>query len=357
MKKVLYISNIEVPYRVRFFNELAEKCDLIVLYERKSSTNRDDRWTRSVEGKYTVKYLNGISTKAENAFSFGILKEIFSGYDSIIIGCYNSPVQMLAIMALRCLRKPYFVNLDGEAFLEGNGIKPRIKRAFLKGACGYLTAGEKTTLSLKKVFPDGNAVPYYFSSMSEAELERNKTVGMQRRNDTILVVGQYYDCKGIDVARKLAQMDAAHKYKFVGMGKRTELFKERFSGMIPDNVEIIPFLQKKELEEEYRNCGLLLLPSRQECWGLVINEAASFGMPIVSTWGSGAAVEFLADAYPQYLAKPGDAEDLYRCIRNCVDAEDNEAYSAYLIGKSKEYTIERSVRAHLSALGIEKEED
>jgi len=80
-------------------------------------------------------------------------------------------------------------------------------------------------------------------------------------------------------------------------------------------------------------------------------------MPIVSTWGSGAAVEFLADAYPQYLAKPGDAEDLYRCIRNCVDAEDNEAYSAYLIGKSKEYTIERSVRAHLSALGIEKEED
>ena len=33
-KKVLYISNIQVPYRVRFFNLLAEKCDLTVLYER-----------------------------------------------------------------------------------------------------------------------------------------------------------------------------------------------------------------------------------------------------------------------------------------------------------------------------------
>jgi len=52
--------------------------------------------------------------------------------------------------------------------------------------------------------------------------------------------------------------------------------------------------EDKELEEEYKTCAMLVLPTRQECWGLVINEAASFGMPIVSTWGSGAAVEFLS---------------------------------------------------------------
>ena len=36
-KKILYISNIEVPYRVSFFNEFAKHCDLTVLYERKKS--------------------------------------------------------------------------------------------------------------------------------------------------------------------------------------------------------------------------------------------------------------------------------------------------------------------------------
>ena len=46
------------------------------------------------------------------------------------------------------------------------------------------------------------------------------------------------------------------------------------------------------------------------CLRLVVNEAASFGTPIVSTWGSGAAMEFIGDDYPQFLAKPADAGSL-----------------------------------------------
>lgn len=34
MKEVLYISNVEVPYRNEFFNQLALKCNLTVLYEK-----------------------------------------------------------------------------------------------------------------------------------------------------------------------------------------------------------------------------------------------------------------------------------------------------------------------------------
>ena len=95
MKKVLYLTNIEVPYRVCFFNELAKHCDLTVLYERKKSSNRNNEWSKSEKHIFKSKYLNGIKIKAENAFSFGILKEIFSDYDVVIVGCYNSPVQKI----------------------------------------------------------------------------------------------------------------------------------------------------------------------------------------------------------------------------------------------------------------------
>lgn len=47
MKKVLYLTNIEVPYRVRFFNELARFCDLTVVYERRFSDGRDRTWMES----------------------------------------------------------------------------------------------------------------------------------------------------------------------------------------------------------------------------------------------------------------------------------------------------------------------
>lgn len=346
MKKVLYIANIEVPYRTRFFNELAKQCDLMVLYEREKSSNRNEEWAKSEKHYYRIKYLKGIAVDPEKAFSFGILREIFSGYDHIIVGCYNSPVQMMAILVMRLFRIPYFLNLDGEPFLEGNGLKTKLKRFFLTGAEKYLVAGEKAAQSLKPIAGNSEIIPYYFSSLSEQEINAHRALAQDcKRNDTILVVGQYYDYKGMDVALEAARKDLSLHYKFVGMGSRTEQFVKEHA--IPENVEIIPFLQKEELEREYQTCAMLVLPSRQECWGLVINEAASFGMPIVSSWGSGAAVEFLADAYPEFLAKPEDAEDLLKCIRQLLKSEEKETFSSYLLTKTQNYCIERSVQAHL----------
>ena len=132
MKKILYISNIEVPYRVKLFNELARHCDLTVLYERRKSDNRNEKWTKSEDSLYKKEYLNGIKIGGDNSFSLRIIRKIFEGYDSIIVGCYNSPVQMLLILLMKILHKPYILNLDGEIFAEGNGLKTRIKKFFLK---------------------------------------------------------------------------------------------------------------------------------------------------------------------------------------------------------------------------------
>jgi glycosyltransferase involved in cell wall biosynthesis len=164
------------------------------------------------------------------------------------------------------------------------------------------------------------------------------------------VVGQYFEYKGMDVALAAAKMDKTIQYKFVGMGKRTPLFMAELMSDA-ENIEVVPFLEKKALEKEYRSCMMLVLPSRQECWGLVVNEAASFGTPLVSTWGSGAAVEFIADDYPQFLAEPGNSASLYKCIKLLKESEKKE-YSVYLKKKSARYSIEKSVAAHLEACGI-----
>jgi glycosyltransferase involved in cell wall biosynthesis len=342
LKKVLYMTNIETPYRVRFFNELAKHCDLTVLYEKRSVENRNEVWAKSAQSKHRRRYL-----PRESIWFSGILGELHGDYDVIIVGCYNSPVQMIAQLYMRLRGIPYIINLDGEAFLKGKGIKTQLKKFFLSGAQKYLIAGEKAALSLQTVVGDKRVIPYGFSSLTENELEDGRLAAENcERDNTVLVVGQYFDYKGMDIALDAARMDLSIKYKFVGMGSRTDLFVHDHE--VPPNVEIVPFLQKRELEKAYQTCGMLLLPSRQECWGLVVNEAAAFGMPVVSTWGSGAAVEFLSERYPQFLAKQEDAEDLLLCIKRVLAMENKAEYQQFLLGKSSAYSIEKSVAAHIA---------
>ena len=349
MKKVLYVTNIQVPYRVKFFNELSKYCNLTVLYERSSSDNRNIQWSKSENEHYKSLFLNGIHVGRETTFSFNILKYVFSDYDAIIIGCYNSPVQMFTILVMRLFKKEYFLNIDGEIFV-GEGIKSKMKRFFLNGASKYFIAGEQSALSLKQIVKSSyTIIPYYFSSLSKDELEEYSKQNKNREN-FVLVVGQYFDYKGLDVAVEAAKQMTEVQFLFVGMGYKTEQFSLDFKINDYPNIKVIPFLQKEELNVLYQKARLLILPSRQECWGLVVYEAAAFGTPIVSTYGSGAAEEFLINGYEHFLAEPGNPDDLIRKIKLALEYKDIQLYSNYLREKASQYHIERNVECHLKAI-------
>ena len=348
MRKVLYITNIEVPYRVKFFNKLSKYTDLTVLYERDGSSNRNSEWAKSVDASFTKKFLGGRKISNENSFSLGIIKYLKGNYDDIIISCFNSPVQIIGMLYLRLTRKKYILSFDGEQFIGDKGLKNAIKRFIICGADKYLVAGDIAAENIKKLVRNKKVYSYNFSSYTAEELEENKKNPSARRKE-VLVVGQYFDYKGLDIAVKIARFDPSINYRFVGMGSRTEQFVNDLQLSNDANIEVVPFLQKQALNKEYRESGLLLLPSRKECWGLVINEAASFGLPIVATNGSGAAKEFLRGKYSRYLFDSNDIKGMHDVISELL-SQDNKEYSDYLIETSSKYSVENMVDAHLKVL-------
>ena len=354
MKTVLYVTNIEVPYKVKFFNQLSTKCDLTVLYERKESSNRDATWVNSIFKNYKIKCFDGDKIGNEFSFSISAIKCMLQKYDVVILSCVNSPVQIMASLVLRLLKKKFYFSLDGELFVGKSKIKSTLKKFFVKGATMYLSAGEVSSDNLKMIVGDKPIIPYYFSSLTQAEILHNiSSEELQERDDFILVIGQYFDYKGLDIAIQAARMDSSIKYKFVGMGKRTDMFINEQHVRELKNVTVIPFLQKEELQNEYKKAKAVVLPSRQECWGLVVNEAASFGTPIISTRGSGAAVEFLEEQYSQYLAISGDVKSLYNAIVKLIES-DNSEYEKFLKNKSLDYSIEHMVDKHIEAFEKDK---
>lgn len=350
LKRILYVSNIEVPYRTEYFNQLSKKIDLTVLYERKKSSNRDKKWSNSIDSIYEKKYLKGIKIKNENVLDIRILKYVLSKkYDEVIIGCFNSPTQIFAIIIMKLFRRKYILNLDGDYFLEGNGLKQKIKRFLIRGAKKYFVAGENTKKKLSKFILKEKIYSYRFSSLTKNELQENENNKNQNINNSILVVGQFFDYKGLDIALEVAKSHTNRKFKFIGSGTRSELLKKEIEGRNLKNVELIPFLEKKMLFEEYKNCLCLLLTSRKECWGLVVNEAASFGCPIISTKNSGAAMEFLNDKYKEYLVENNDVNRYVHLI-NALENKDLEKYKLYLLKKSLDYNIENTVTDTITML-------
>ena len=258
---------------------------------------------------------------------------------------------MAAIEFMKHRRISYVINSDGLVFDNGSFLKRAVRRHILKGAGAYLIAGEASIPSLRNIVGlEGKIKSYAMTSLTSHRVESLAVATSERDLGSVLVVGQYQDYKGLDVALDAAgELCSDLSFRFIGAGNRSEEFKLAVKKRGLNNVTIIPYLDEADLAKEYQAAGLFILPSRQECWGLVVNEAAACGCPVVSTWGSGAAIDYISQDYPELLAEPGDASSLQLAINNFYNfsSREKQEYSAYLIEKSASYTIEKMVEAHV----------
>ena len=102
---------------------------------------------------------------------------------------------------MRLFKKKYILNLDGEYFLDGKNFKQKIKRFLIKGAQDYLIAGEKSGENLSKYVSKERVHPYYFSSLTNKELEEHAKNINQNLTNKILVVEPFMN---IDDVKKIA---------------------------------------------------------------------------------------------------------------------------------------------------------
>lgn len=347
--RILYLTNFHNPYRDEFFEQLGRKCDLTVLFEKRSDETRDASWFK---GAKATSFRELFLPESERGFASPTMARVIEeGWTFVIVGCFNSPQQMVAIGRMRKQRIPYIVNSDGWIFDTGSIVKRVVRRHVLRGADAYLCAGESCVPSLRQeIGPRATIFPYPLSSLTNEDVTRLQQVHRKRDSRIVLVVGQYENYKGLDVALDaLKTIHSDIKIKFIGMGRKTDSFHKLVAKYGLEDVELVPFLSPTDLYREYQTAGLMILPSRQECWGLVAIEAAACGCPIVSTWGSGAAIDLLFRDYPQQLADPGDSSSLAAVIKEYFNSSSayKQRYSQYLSNAAGKYTIENSVSATL----------
>ena len=358
--KVLFMTNIPSPYRVDFFNELGKNCDLTVAFTNEYHTNRDKSWKNFKFENFKGVFLRGVTIKGLNV-CFGIKKIIKKGaFDKIICANFTDITGMIAINYMRRHRIQFYLESDGGFVKKGKGIKEKIKRWCVKGAQGYFsTAEEHDKYYLAYGATQDKLIRYPFSSIKDFEIEKSivtlekklfirKNLGVKEEK-VVLAVGQFIHRKGFDILLKASEKFPSNiGVYFIGGEPTKEYLKYK-----KDNIHFVGFKSRAELKEYYRMADVFVLPTREDIWGLVINEAMACGLPVITTDRCIAGLELIQNGENGYIVPVDDSDALAKKVNEVMQSDKvREKMSKNNLTKIRYWTVESMVKKHLEVLGM-----
>ena len=93
---------------------------------------------------------------------------------------------------------------------------------------------------------------------------------------------------------------------------------------------------------------LFVLPTRYDVWGLVINEAMSFGLPIITTDMCIAGMELVVDGFNGFIVPVGNVEELRdRMVYVLSDDSISSKMGESSLRVASKYTIQNMVLDHI----------
>ncbi len=366
MLKVLFIVNIPSPYRVSFFNELGKYCDLTVLFEKSTSDERDASWKNYEFNNFRGVFLKGCSVGAATAICFDVKSYLKKDeYDYIVCANFTSPTGILAVNYMKRHNIPYWLECDGGFAKSGKGPKELLKKYVMSDAQGYLSTGRDNDKYYEIYGAEKSKIYRYpFSSikaddvvtevLSETEkLQLKEKLGL---GDGIvaLAVGQFIPRKGFDVLLKAAdKLREKVSICFVG-GEPTEEYLKIKEELNLDNIFFEGFKLKSQLREYYLAADMFVLPTREDIWGLVINEAMAYALPVITTNNCAAGNELIEESVNGYLVDVEDDINLAKRIDELAKDKDlRQSMAKANFVKMQGYTIEEMAKKHIEIFSKE----
>jgi glycosyltransferase involved in cell wall biosynthesis len=109
-------------------------------------------------------------------------------------------------------------------------------------------------------------------------------------------------------------------------------------------------LTEDELAQRYVEADVFALLSRHEPWGVVVNEAAASGLPLVLSDRVGAAHDLLRDGENGYVVPADDVDAAAEALRRLADPELRARFGERSRELVRAWGYEPSVEAFVAAV-------
>ncbi len=290
MTRVTVVSPEPTPYRAPLFDRVAEHVELTVIYAARTVAARE--WSFALHHRHV--FLRGLAVpgarrllRHDYPLTPGAVPALQrSRPDVVVVSGWSTFASQASIAWARARRVPYVLHVESHDL----DPRPRWRRAVknavgtraIRGAEGILVVGSGARTSVlargaKSVRVFANTIDVDKWIARAESLERSAHEGV-----VVLSVGRDVPEKGFDVLRP-ACTQANVDLQLVTGG-----------------------LTEQELAQRYVDADVFALLSRHEPWGVVVNEAAASGLPLVLSDRVGAAYDLLRDGENGFLVPADD---------------------------------------------------
>lgn len=365
MKKVLFLTNIPVPYRMDFFNELGKYVDLTVAFERVHAKTREDSWLEGMCKNFSGIFMKGISAGDDCAFCPEVINIIRKGkFDVIIVGAYYTPTGMLAIEYMNIHHISYGFSGDGGFIKEDSKIMYSIKTHLQGNGRFYFSPSKYGDQVVEHYGADKDVVYRYpFTSLNDEDIlhvpiSRSEKKSLKEELEInekkiALGVGRLVGFKAWEslpiMAKELGNDIGVY---LIGGSPSGSCYERTFSECHESNFHVIDFKRKDELWKWYKAADVLVFPTRGDVWGLVVNEALACGLPVVTTTKCVSGVELIKNKQNGYVVTVDDIDTMVNVTSDILELDD-ESYSTmqnYSLDSIRAYTIPNMARSYAEVI-------
>lgn len=358
--RIAVIANMVDPNRGALFEGVArqEGIELLVVYETGMEANRSwevpaDLPYRHVRLRSASVDLRRLGTDAYLHLTARPLEPISSFRPDVVVGAgggvWSSPANIAAFAARR--RNGWaFIPWWGSFRRDEPSIARRLSEPWVRHFVSHsdlcLAYGTRATRELQRL----GVAPAAIRCVPNAVPHGEATTARRRPNHPVrfLFVGQLIPRKGVpELLDAFSQVPEGELY-IAGAGRLRPLVNRAVQG---GRVTYTGHLDRSSLQRLYADSDVLVLPSRYEVWGLVINEALEHGLPIIATQAVGAVDDLVLDDVNGYVTRTGDVDGLREAMARIAEWDDARWISAATTGMeiAQRWSIDAAATAFVDA--------
>ena len=338
---------------------------------------KDEIGDNAVEltGERTLGTTNPIAGKANSSWLFtyqpGLSKLIHSLSPNVTVGdgFGQWSVPLLKRRAIR--RTPFVMCYERTRHTERNAQK--LRRLYRRQMCRWVDAacvnGRLTREYLNEFgIPDDRITAGFMASESnvaaKAGLLSPTEIQATRKQYVLkgrvfLFVGRLVEPKGV-----FQMLDAWKSFSatienseatlaLVGEGELHQALQKQCDANNLTNVNVIGRIPYDQIHHIYAASDVLLMPTLEDNWSLVVAEAMSCGLPVINSKYNGCWPELTLDGKTGWVFDPLDPEGFVSTLRTSYDAREQfEAMGKQCRDVVSQYTPESAARAIYAACEI-----